>query len=79
MVQLPAAKEALTLSWLVLEPHTLVMFGKMSDHPAEVQVLLMFPAGGPQEQPIIFQNSILKADVFSRAGGGKKGIMKVQQ
>lgn len=32
-----------TLSWLVSDPHTLVMFGKTSDHPADVQFLLMFP------------------------------------
>lgn len=34
-----------TLSWLVSAPHTLVMFGKTSDHPAVVQFLLMLPAG----------------------------------
>lgn len=31
------------MSWLVLDPHTLLMFGKMSDQPAEVQFRLMFP------------------------------------
>lgn len=32
-----------TLSWLVSDPQTLVMFGKTSDHPAGVQFLLMLP------------------------------------
>lgn len=43
-----AAEGALTLSWLVLDPHTLLMFGKTSDQPAKVQFRLMFPEGEPQ-------------------------------
>lgn len=36
------------MSWLVLDPHTLEMFGKTSDQPAEVQFRLMFPVREPQ-------------------------------
>lgn len=75
----PATKEALTLSWLVLDPHTLEMFGKMSDQPAEVQFLLMFPARGPQEQPIILQKEHSKSRRFLSSWRGEKGIIKAQQ
>lgn len=76
----PATKEALTLSWLVLDPHTLLMFGKMSDQPAGVQVRLMFPVRGPQEQPIIFQKEHSKSRrLLSSWRGKKEGIIKLQQ
>lgn len=39
-----------TLSWLVSDPHTLVMFGNTSDHPDDVQFLLMLP-GREEEMP----------------------------
>lgn len=39
-----------TLSWTGSEPHALVMFGKMSDHPADVQFLLMLPVREEEKQ-----------------------------
>lgn len=56
----------------MLDPHALVMFGKMSDQPADVQFRLMFPVREPQEQPVI-----LKVDFVSQAG--KKCKIEVQQ
>lgn len=39
-----------TLSWTMSDPHALLMFGKTSDHPADVQFLLMLPVREEERQ-----------------------------